>query len=364
MLQQNSLAEDTARSFSEATGIAVQALGFDTEEAKGDLLIARQFDVQPDMILMPADFLGLYRELDLTPLDPAWLSIRPSEVIAGTGEVDGQRFGVPLISGNHLVLYFDRRRVEQPLTDFADFLIDLPEPDTPPLALNYREPYWFLPVYLALGGSLAPGDVGLDPAVMERALGVWQRLAAGGVLDPHCDYACTQGALAADRAPYSINGDWAFGSYRQRLGDQLGVAPLPAIDGRPLRPLVSSYVLALPALDRHGEDRRAAILALLDWFQRPEQQRAINRRYGLLPADQAALDAAIVDASGPERALYTQIFSGIVMPSDRTMAAIWAAVDRPLRQFLDGALSAADAAAAMQERAVRLRVLMEEAADD
>lgn len=56
---------------------------------------------------------------------------------------------------------------------------------------------------------------------------------------------CNEQDFIRGDVDYLIDGDWAYQMLHDVLGNKLGVALLPTIAGHPMKPLSSSYVLAI-----------------------------------------------------------------------------------------------------------------------
>lgn len=77
----------------------------DPDELKSRLLIYAENGKLPDVIIAPSDFLGFHRHLSLSPINPEWITMPIDESVRQSASIDGELFGVPILSGNHLVLY-------------------------------------------------------------------------------------------------------------------------------------------------------------------------------------------------------------------------------------------------------------------
>ncbi len=53
--------------FNQESGHQVQALQFEPDKIKADILLAAQAKGLPDLMLVPSDFIGLYQQMRLSP---------------------------------------------------------------------------------------------------------------------------------------------------------------------------------------------------------------------------------------------------------------------------------------------------------
>lgn len=80
-----------------------------------------------------------------------------------------------------------------------------------------------------------------------------------------------------------IDGDWAYQTLHDVLGDKLGVAILPTLNGQRMLPLSSSYVLAFRSVVSSPLKRQAAV-ELARFLLSDESQSSLYIRSKLFPA--------------------------------------------------------------------------------
>ncbi len=99
--------------FTGQTGIDVGFAKVSTSDMKMEVLTMADRRSLPDAIIIPGDMLGLdvaaYSEVP-----DAWITSGLEQDKKALGMVDGQLVGIPLIAGNHLVLYYNKSLVEAP----------------------------------------------------------------------------------------------------------------------------------------------------------------------------------------------------------------------------------------------------------
>jgi maltose-binding protein MalE len=69
------------------------------------------------------------------------------------------------------------------------------------------------------------------------------------IIPKECDYDCAKGLFMEGKAAFTINGDWSVKEFHAKLGDQLGIAPLPVLSetNRPLTPMISGRYIFINA---------------------------------------------------------------------------------------------------------------------
>ncbi|MEA1978692.1 MAG: extracellular solute-binding protein, partial [Chloroflexota bacterium] len=88
-------------------------------------------------------------------------------VDASAVKIDGQTWGVPISSGNHLMLYYNKSLIDaapETTDDLIAMAEDLKAAGVTPLVFNQTEPFWMVPWLGGFGGSVFAED-GLTPTL-------------------------------------------------------------------------------------------------------------------------------------------------------------------------------------------------------
>ncbi len=334
----------------------VSVLQIEPSKIKGDILLAAQSRGLPDLMLIPSDFLGLYRQMKLAPLPADWFS---NELMAETLSyvtLDRQRWGMPMMQGNHLMLFYNKELVSTPVTEwqqFAQIAPDLTARGIMPISWPYEDMYYLAAFLRTFGGSpVTDGRITLDTPAMVQALEAYRTVARQGWVDPDGDYDAALSRFSTGRSAYLINGDWAFSDLTKNMGERLGVALLPAWQTRPMSSMSGAYVIGVAASAMEDEDRRPVIQALMAFIQRSDTQDFIYRRGALLPVNRDSF-AAIGQSPDPRaHVLLEQFTRSAPMPSGSAMAVAWQAMATGFERAREGG-SATDTARYMQQLADR-----------
>lgn len=188
------------------------------------------------------------------------------------------------------------------------------------LKLNYRGEwftYAFSPALQSAGGDLldrgrlvAGGT--LDGQSSVRALATIQSWIEAGLVDPNVDDA----AFTGGRAALSWSGHWDYRRFRQALGDDLLVLPLPDFGGGS-RSGQGSWVWGITEGSRHPE----AAAAFLTFLLQPHEVLAMAAANAAVPGTTTAASRSTLYAEGgPLRLFYTQLTEGYTIPRPRTPA--------------------------------------------
>lgn len=359
-LQSTNFIDATVADYQAKGGPAVAVKVFSPAEFKAELLLAAGAGLLPDMMLVPSDYIGLHQQLDLLLLDSDWL---PRGMLAeplATAQIGRQQWGVPLIQGNQLVLYFNRQLVPAPAETWEALIAqrgDIEAKGKKLIGWNYGEMYWFVAFLGAFGGWPLDqqGQFSLNTPAMVAALDYYRSLSDSGMISARCTYFCAHQAFMNGEYAYAINGDWALADVRQALGESLGVATLPMIGSRPMKPMRASHVLVFPRHSEHGEidpARLAQIKAFVRFLMSDAEQQKIFTVSGQLPVTRQAFTQAVATADEQTQVMLAQLNLSAPMPSEPQMTIAWQAMAKGFARLMRGS-SAADAALVMQELAER-----------
>jgi arabinogalactan oligomer/maltooligosaccharide transport system substrate-binding protein len=289
------------------------------------------------------------------PLDELFdVSMYPSNIAAA--QVAGQTYGVPIFSGNHLMLLYNKSLVETAPNTWEDLIaaaraVEEANPDVQGFAYNLNEPFWFLPFVHGFGGSVfdEEGNFTLDTEAWVNAYQFVHDLKfVEEILPAECDYDCADGLFKEGGVAIILNGDWSLSGYLDTetapaLGaDNLGIAPWPELpNGQRPQPYTSGRFISIP-VTTEGE-KLDAVVSFVTWLTTdPEAARAISLDLGRLPA----IEAVPVDpVENPiEAASAAVLATGVGMPADSALRCMWDSVRPQLEGVMSDAVAAEDAA--------------------
>lgn len=280
-----------------------------------------------------------------------------SPAIAG-GTRGGELYGVPVATGNNLVLYYNKKLLKEPPRE-SDTLTRLGATLTKEtlgqytLAYDTTDPFWLLP-WLGAYKSGPLADDGRTPTLNTRAmtetlklLKTWQDKK---VSLPDADLPIADAVFTDGRAAMIINGDEALPAYLARFGNDLGVTRLPQISKQDNpRPYTGGIYFALPA-GVQGEKLTVAE-AFINFITSKPIQVDMAKKFRRLPALQAAVQDAAITNDALLKGLSDQMLQGIAPPDSLVLTCVWEAIRPNQIAVLKGALELDAAAQAMQTSA-------------
>jgi maltose-binding protein MalE len=343
--------------FSERSGITVERKWSEQSELKVSLLEMMELGNAPDVVLVPSDHIGLHKLMGYSEIDPAILNHPIKDSLWESARSDGGLFGIPIIQGNQLMLYFNRRFVNAPAKSWAEiraqrdvFLsASIRAASDKFMAWNYDEMYWFAPFLGAFGGwPIEGGKLALNSSAMTQALEFYKALGDDEITHKDCDYACAFDAFINGDLVYTINGDWALNDFQTALGTDLGIASIPSIDPhRPARPMFLTHVLAFPKQSIEGP-KRDALIKFINYLQSPEVQKALWEELQILPVHPDAHAHALATASPNQLDALSTLKNARSVPADSAMTFAWSAMRKGFLRHQTDVMSAKEAAELMQ----------------
>lgn len=342
--------------FSQREGIAVALEFREQNDLKSSMMGMMELKTAPDAIIMPADHMGLHSFINYSVINAVDFPAKVPARIWASSYSDGKSYGVPLIQGNHLMLFFNKKLVQEPATDWEAMFAQraaLNAKGVAPIAWSFDEMYWFLPFLGAYGGwPLNEGKVQLNTPEMAEALDFYKKLRQRELPYPGCSYQCAVDLFKTGAVAYTINGDWIGKEFYAALGDNLGVSAIPAADGRKMLPTFSTHVLSFPNQGLTGK-KRAQLLKLANYLQSSAVQKQFWLVMGAIPVEQTAFEYAQQNAQGYLKKTIELMAETKPLPADKEMTFIWDAMGKGFLRHREGALSGPAAAKYMQQLAER-----------
>ena len=330
----------------------------DTELLRQDFQTAALAGTPPDLLWTVNDHAGPFTTADIiVPVDDLVdLGLYADGALAAV-DLNGQHWGVPITSGNHLMLYYNKDLVPTPPATTDDLLAmtdDLKAQGVTPLAYNQTEAFWLVPWLGGFGGAVFAED-GVTPTLntpeMVATLAWLKQLKDEGIVPPESDYPGADTLFQEGKAAMIINGDWTLGAYKDLFGDKLGVARIPTVSatGKPPAPYTSGKYFMVPAgLD---EDTQAVVVDFIKFATNQANQLDMVSLLARLPALKTALEDASITADPYLAGSADQMVAGVGMPAVVEMRCNWDAMKPEMLAVLSGDKTPEDAAAAMQSAA-------------
>jgi len=340
--------------------IIVERTHYENEALRDQFQTASLAESAPEVVRVPNDFAGPFSVLQIiAPMtdlfDQAFLD-QFYEGALGNAVVGGTMWGLPDNYGNHLMLLFNKSLVAEPPATFEELITmakDLTKDGVQGFAYNLNEPYWGAGFYGAFGGW--PLDAEDKPQFDNQAfidyLTFVASLKTDGVVPAECDYACADTGFKEGTTAMIINGDWSLGDYTTALGENLGTAPVPTINGNPYTEMTGGkyFMVSNAVLDNPA--KKAAVIKFLTYMTSAEVQTRWLEGQSRLPSMISVAENPLIASDPILSGSMAALANGLGQPAAASMRCAWDAWRPNLEGVMGGTVTPADAAAAAQAAA-------------
>ncbi|WP_354623318.1 extracellular solute-binding protein [Psychromonas sp. MME2] len=336
--QHNDYLDNIISNFEKNHGIEIELHQFLAEDLRDEVVTLARTAELPDMLYIPSDFVGMHNEIKLSPIPSSWFSQHLSMKIRSISKINETSYGIPVFQGNHLMLFYNREMVTTPITDWQQLKEQsrsFSDQVTFPITWHYSEMYWLIPFISAYQSWPMVGDnVTLNTPGMVKALRFYQNLAKDKLVDPNCDHTCSVANFKNGQSPYLIDGDWIIHTLEKEMGNKLGIATLPKVEGQTMYPMFGSYVLAFPNLQEDSEKYKILEKFAL-YTQGLEAQQLVLDEGGLMPVNDKILADAYTRMNSNEKAVMEQINFTHPLPTSPNMSVAWFAMKRGFVRLME-----------------------------
>jgi arabinogalactan oligomer/maltooligosaccharide transport system substrate-binding protein len=346
----------------EHPNVTFEVTNKDVETLREDFLTAGLAGSMPDLLWTVNDHAGPFTDaqLVLAADDMFDLSKYVGSALAAV-QLGGQTWGVPISNGNHLMLLYNKDLIEEAPQDTDEMIevgLELTSGDQYGLVYNQTEPFWLVPWLGGFTGSVFAED-GTTPTLNTEAMVNTLDFLHGikydtPIVPMESDYDGADTLFKEGKAAMIINGDWSLGSYKDVLGDSLGVARIPMVSatGDWPHPYTSGVYFMLPvSLEEASEAKMDAVRGFINFVTNPTNQALMVAKLNRLPALEVALDDPLIANDPILKGSADQMKVGTPMPTVSEMRCNWDAMKPEMGAVLADTKSPEDAAAGMQAAA-------------
>jgi maltose-binding protein MalE len=348
-------------------GIGVSTVHFETDQLHSQFQTAALAGGGPEIVYGPADKIGPYSVMKLIrPLEDLFEASYFATFENGSvPSLGGHIYAAPDQIGNHLMLIYNKafvKRVPKNSEDWIAMCRDATQdlngdgtPDQYGLVFNYTEPFWLVPFLGGFGGWVMDeaANPTLDTPAMAGALKFLADLRNRyGIIPRECNYELSDTMFKKGQAAFIINGPWSLKAYL-KAGIDIGVTPLPVIKetGRRPVPMVSSKGYSINV--NTSDEKLPVVKELIRYLTSEPVDRDIMTELLILPSVASLANDSALVSNEVLRGSLEQARLGRAMPVVPEMRAIWDAIRPFYQSVLGGTMKPQEAAAKMQEQAVK-----------
>lgn len=258
---------------------------------------------------------------------------------------DGKTWGYP-IAVEAVGLIYNKDLLPTPPANFEDiFGLEMPD-GVKPIMWDYNNTYFTMPLLMANGGyafekkdgSYDPDDTGVNNDGAKKGAAMLRKLIDDGVMPEGVDYGVMDAAINKGEVAMVINGPWAWANLKQS-GVNFGVAPIPAINGKPSKSFVGVMGATINAASPNADLAKEFIE---NYLLQDDGLKTVNDDVPLgAVADKSFAEELSGDADVAATLANAQ--QGVPMPSTPAMGKFWSAMGPALQNITSGQQSVDEA---------------------
>ncbi|WHX49652.1 maltose ABC transporter substrate-binding protein [Paenibacillus woosongensis] len=356
--------EEIARQFEEKYGVKVKIEEVATTDQVGKLTTDGPSGLGADVIIIPHDHLGnaaasgLILANDVFAEDTKKNNTEAS-IIGATFEET--LYGYPR-AAETTALFYNKSLVPEAPESFED-LIEFGKTFTDKSKKKYALMWeagnmYFNYPFIASGGGYLYGDngtnkddIGLAHEGVAESMKVYQSLAEilpikSGDINPDIK----RGLFGAGDVAMDINGPWEVAGYKEALGDNLAIAPVPTVNGKPAITFSGIKIYTVSSFAKYPN----AAKLYAQFATTKEAQLLLNEKIGSVPTNLEALETDQIKNDPIVSGFAEQAKNSEPMPSIPEMANVWAPVNAAMADIWD---NKTDPKAAMEKAITQIKDL-------
>jgi maltose-binding protein MalE len=336
---------------------------YENEELRTKFLRSSVTGDGADIVFGPNDIAGVFATAGvIQPVDGMVDEKLFASKTLDMVRLEGKTWGVPLNEGNHLILYYNKDLVKTAPATTKDLIAQAKtftneKQNKFGLAFFQSEPFWFASIFHGFGGQALKVNgkdvkVSIDTPEMQKALQFLVDLKDKEKIIPkECNYDCAKSMFLSGNALFHINGDWELSTYTEKLGDKLGIAPLPVIaeTGKPMAPMLGGLFLYVNASTK--DKKLAATKKFLQYLTSKQVQQRVASKLNKIPATVEARADASVKNNAVLNASAQAAANAYPMPPQVEMRAAWDGMRIMVQRALSGKETVAQAVKTGQKAA-------------
>ena len=315
------------------------------------LALINQGGEAPDIAFVPADMLYLQEHGQFSPVERQGFGAVMEESQWQSMQLKGQQYGIPLLGGNHLVMFYDKEIYPTPPASWEALQEQAPALQAKgitPIASDCCDAYWFIPFLTSQKGwVLKEGVPALNSEANRQAMNFLSSQLEAGILANQQGSTDLLDNFIAGKSGAILCGEWIFNYLSQQMGSRLGVASLPTIDKRPMVSMGSSIGFVFPGNSLQGP-KRAQVTAFTRFMLQADSQRLWATKVQRWPVHQEVLREQMASGEPNRQTILALRKQSLPMPRERIMFDIWFAMQLGLRRLIDRQCDPKEAAALMQ----------------
>ncbi|WZY00245.1 extracellular solute-binding protein [Bacillus sp. FSL W7-1360] len=331
--------------FTDETGIDIKITPFEMLEQVDALSLDAPAGNGPDLFFLPNDrtgdvsLQGLAKELTLTDEQQKALEDYHEGAVTALN-YEGTQLGIPVASETY-ALYYNKAMIADAPKTLEDLNTVIEKhtdtaADTYGFLMEATNFYYLYPLLAADGGYVFnqddtglydTDDIGLNNEGAVKGATIVYDWFNDGAIPRSINEDVMKGLFNDGKVSSIISGPWNLGEFSDALGDDLGVAPLPTIDGNPLSSFSSVKGWFVSEYSEHAD--WATELA----FFLTNEENA-NHFFDVTKQSPARPDVDVNDAH--QASFAEQAAHAVPMPNIPEMSRVWEPMENAFKFIAEG----------------------------
>lgn len=350
------LLEKAAKKIEEKTGVKFRLECIEVAWFVKKLDVMKSLEYAPDIVFIPSDML-LYRDADFSKVDDEFGKNKISDEIWKTMSYEGVQQGVPVIGGNHAVMYYNKNILKNRPESWNDFKNIEKTGDIIPLSIDLNVSYWVMPFITTLGEwLLINGEERVNGKGVIEGLKFLNMMCKNGILENLSGPDVMIEKFINGKIGAIINGEWIYNYLHENMGESLGVALIPDIENKRVKTLTSTVGFAFPKKSLEG-DKRKEIKEFIDYMLSEECQQEWFEEVKRIPVNRKYFRKIIEENKSENiKNILIQMERSGNIPFHEKMEGIWNSIDDGIEMMFEGEKKEEEIAEKMQEIAVEFNL--------
>lgn len=329
--------EEICALYSERNRIKVTSKVFSLQDLAHRIREINKTGFGPHMIMAPGDMTTFAKSGCYSKVEKEFIRGDLSDDMLSTMQYNSVQYGVPILTGNHLVLYYNNKIIEKRPESWDDIeqLADgLKAKNIIPMGADFKQSYWLIPFLAAYGGWPIKDDKpSINTEEMKQAMQfIRDQLDANVIVSLDGSTELIEQFIAG-KIGAIICGEWIYNYLNQQMGEKLVVGKLPDIEGNLSIAMTSSIGLFFPDYSLESEYRED-LLSFTAFMLSEECQLKWANQVQRIPASEGVLESLYSISSPNKKEILSLIQYNCPIPIHDEMFEIWNTLDYGLGLLL------------------------------
>lgn len=346
--------DEICKIYSERNGITIRTEVMGLAELVDKIMKVKKNGKSAQVCMVPSNMVELYHEGMYSKVQASVYEDLIPENIQKTMFIEGYQYGVPVIGGNHLLLYYNKDILPNGISDWSEIekaTGDLRAKGLIPISTDISQAYWLLPFLSVFGGWPIKGEnIGdLDVNAVKKSFDFLDLMLKKKTLESYNASYEMMDKFFAGEIGAIINGEWVYNYIADHMKGKLGVCGLPLING--VKPVTPTSAVGLIFPNNSLESEYSEHLIKFARFMLSEEcQEKWANSAKRVPVSTAVANQAEKTGSANRRAVIEQMKSSYTLFNDKKNASTWFVLEYVIDLYFNKGIKSKEIIGKLKER--------------